>query len=89
MPELQGLVRVISKISQKCEVNKGTYGTCGGLRAVKWSTRFYIGAIIDEFGAPQKAYCMTQITNTKILRQVCFRGQQFFFLSENLSDLFC
>ena len=89
MPELQGLVRVISKISQKCEVNKGTYGTCGGLRAVKWSTRFYIGAIIDEFGAPQKAYCMTQITNTKILCQVCFRGQQFFFLSENLSDLFC
>ena len=41
-PEMQGSVRVISKISQDCEVNQGTYGTCGPLRAAKWNKRFYL-----------------------------------------------
>ena len=39
---MQGSVRVISKISQDCEVNQGTYGTCGPLRAAKWNKRFYL-----------------------------------------------
>jgi hypothetical protein len=51
---MQGSIRVISEISKECEVNQGTYGTCGRVRAAKWSTRFYIGAVIDDFGAPQK-----------------------------------
>jgi hypothetical protein len=39
---MQGSVRVISKISQDCEVNQGTYGTCGPLRAAKWNKKFYL-----------------------------------------------
>jgi hypothetical protein len=50
-----------SKSSQECEVNQGTYGTCGRLRAAKWSTRFYIGIIIVDFGALQRGLLCDRI----------------------------